>query len=166
MKLKTIALLAAILSIVAGTTGAEARRAGKSHQYAHRYASAERSYHAPRAHRTAQRTTYRQASTGSFFGGFRSASAGSHSAGPRPAKWCGWYMRTQLGGGAEYNIARNWKNYGRATSPQVGAVVVWPQHVGMITGRSSNGKWIVKSGNYSGGVREVPMSVSGASFRI
>ena len=51
-------------------------------------------------------------------------------------------MRTQLGGGAQYNIARNWKNYGRATSPQVGAVVVWPHHVGMITGRSSNGKWI------------------------
>ena len=75
-------------------------------------------------------------------------------------------MRTQLGGGAQYNIARNWKNYGRATSPQVGAVVVWPHHVGMITGRSSNGKWIVKSGNYSGGVREVPMSVPGASFRI
>jgi hypothetical protein len=195
MKMKTLAILAAILSIMAGTTDAEARRANKAHS-GHRTASTERATHretsgwgwfsgwdtastertprAPRAHRsaerssqrTAERSSYRAATTSSFFSGARTASVGGHDAGPRPAKWCGWYMRTQLGGGAEYNVAANWRNYGRPASPQVGAVVVWPHHVGMITGRSANGQWIVKSGNYSGGVREVPMSVAGAAIRM
>ena len=49
--------------------------------------------------------------------------------------------------------------------PRVGAVVVWPHHVGMITGRSANGMWIVKSGNDGNAVRERAMSVSGAVFR-
>ena len=30
----------------------------------------------------------------------------------RPGKWCGWWMRTQLGGGPEYNLARNWARRG------------------------------------------------------
>jgi hypothetical protein len=55
---------------------------------------------------------------------------------------------------------------GRPSGPQVGAVVVWPHHVGMITGRSSSGQWIVKSGNDGHAVRERPRSVSGAQFRI
>lgn len=88
------------------------------------------------------------------------------SIGPRPRKWCGWWLRTQFGGGPEYNLAANWKRYGRATSPQVGAVVVWPHHVGILTGRASNGMWIVKSGNDGGKVRERARSVSGATFRI
>ena len=75
-------------------------------------------------------------------------------------------MRTQLGGGAAYNVAWNWRNYGSPTSPQVGAVVVWRHHVGIITGRASNGRWIVKSGNDGGRVRERARSVSGAIFRI
>jgi hypothetical protein len=74
-------------------------------------------------------------------------------------------MRTQLGGGPEYNLAANWRNYGHSSGPQVGAVVVWPHHVGMITGRSANGQWIVKSGNDGNAVRERPMSVAGAVFR-
>lgn len=86
--------------------------------------------------------------------------------GGRPGKWCGWWMRTQLGGGPEYNLARNWKRYGRPSGPQVGAVVVWNHHVGIITGRASNGQWIVKSGNDGGRVRERARSVSGAVFRI
>ncbi len=87
--------------------------------------------------------------------------------GPRPGAWCGWYMRTQLGGGPEYNLAANWRRWGSHSSgPQVGAVVVWPHHVGMITGQASNGQWIVKSGNDSGRVRERARSVSGASFRV
>ena len=28
--------------------------------------------------------------------------------GPKPEKWCGYYMRSLLGGGPEYNLARNW----------------------------------------------------------
>jgi hypothetical protein len=87
--------------------------------------------------------------------------------GPRPGAWCGWYMRTQLGGGPDLNLAWNWSRWGsRASGPQVGAVVVWPHHVGMITGQASNGQWIVKSGNDSGRVRERARSVSGAVFRV
>ena len=37
--------------------------------------------------------------------------------------------------GLELNLARNWKNWGRPSGPQVGAVVVWSSHVGIITGR-------------------------------
>ena len=87
------------------------------------------------------------------------------SAGGRPRAWCGWWMRTQLGGGPEYNLAANWKRYGRPSGPHVGAVVVWPHHVGMITGRSASGQWIVKSGNDGNAVRERPRSVAGAVFR-
>jgi surface antigen len=90
----------------------------------------------------------------------------SSGVGPRPRQWCGWYMRTQLGGGPEFNLAANWRRYGSAGSPQVGAVVVWPHHVGIITGRASNGQWIVKSGNYSNRVHEGPRSISGATVRV
>jgi len=90
----------------------------------------------------------------------------SSGAGRRPGKWCGWWMRTQKGGGAHLNVAWNWSRWGSPTSPQVGAVVVWRHHVGMITGRASNGQWIVKSGNDGGRVRERARSVSGAVFRI
>lgn len=87
-------------------------------------------------------------------------------AGGRPRAWCGWWMRTQLGGGPEMNLAANWRRYGSASGPQVGAVVVWPHHVGIITGQASNGQWIVKSGNDGGAVRERVQSVRGASFRV
>jgi hypothetical protein len=85
--------------------------------------------------------------------------------GARPGRWCGWWMRSQLGGGPELNLARNWKNWGRPSGPRVGAVVVWSSHVGIITGRTANGQWIVKSGNDGGRVRERPRSVAGAVFR-
>lgn len=92
--------------------------------------------------------------------------AGRYSVGAKPARWCGWWMRTQLGGGPEYNLARNWANRGRPLNgPRVGAVVVWSHHVGMITGRTENGQWVVKSGNDDGRVRERPRSVAGAVFR-
>jgi hypothetical protein len=87
--------------------------------------------------------------------------------GPRPSQWCGWWMRTQLGGGPQYNRADSWMHWGsRASGPQVGAVVVWPHHVGIITGQTASGKWIVKSGNDGGAVRERARSVSGAVFRL
>lgn len=87
-------------------------------------------------------------------------------AGSRPSAWCGWYMRTRHGGGADYNLAWNWSRRGSALSgPQVGAIVVWPHHVGEITGQTSDGKWIVLSGNDSGQVKERARSVSGAVFR-
>jgi len=89
--------------------------------------------------------------------------------GGRPSAWCGWYARSLVGSdpGPEYNLARNWAHWGHAASPGVGVVVVWPHHVGMITGRSPDGQWIVKSGNDGrGAVRERPRSVAGAiAFR-
>ena len=86
--------------------------------------------------------------------------------GPRPGAWCGWYMRTRHGGSADYNLAWNWSRRGSALSgPQVGAIVVWSHHVGEITGQTSDGKWIVLSGNDSGQVKERARSVSGAIFR-
>jgi hypothetical protein len=92
--------------------------------------------------------------------------ASAQGLGGRPGKWCGWWMRTQFGGGAEYNLARNWAKRGSPTGPSVGAVVVWPHHVGYIVGKASNGQWIVKSGNDGGRVRERARSVAGAiAFR-
>jgi hypothetical protein len=87
------------------------------------------------------------------------------SIGGKPARWCGWWMRTQKGGGPELNLARNWARWGRPSRPQVGAVVVWSHHVGIITGRTASG-WIVKSGNDGGRVRERQRSVAGAVFRV
>lgn len=96
-----------------------------------------------------------------------SADSGSHrGVGARPRRWCGWWMRTQRGGGPEYNLAWNWSRWGRPTEPQVGAVVVWRHHVGEITGRTAKGQWIVRSGNDGGQVRERARSVAGAVFRI
>ncbi len=83
-----------------------------------------------------------------------------------PVSWCGWWMRTRRGGGPELNVAWNWSRWGRPSTPQVGAVVVWRHHVGEITGRAANGQWIVRSGNDGGRVRERPRSVAGAVFRI
>lgn len=97
----------------------------------------------------------------------RRTSSGRSAIGGRPSRWCGWWMRTQKGGGPEYNLAANWRRWGRHSSgPQVGAVVVWPHHVGMITGRTASGQWVVKSGNDGGRVRERARSVSGAVFRV
>lgn len=111
---------------------------------------------------SSRRQRYRQG----YRQGYRT-SARSSGLGSRPARWCGWWMRTQLGGGPEFNRAVHWKRWGRPTSgPQIGAVVVWPHHVGMITGRTASGQWIVKSGNDGGRVRERARSVSGAVFRV
>lgn len=92
--------------------------------------------------------------------------SGRYAAGPRPSRWCGWWMRTQRGGGPHLNVAWNWSKWGRPLSgPRVGAVVVWRHHVGEIVGRADNGKWIVRSGNDGGRVRTRARSVSGAVFR-
>jgi hypothetical protein len=95
--------------------------------------------------------------------GTRSAHSG---VGAKPARWCGWWMRTQKGGGPELNLASNWRHWGHPSGPRVGAVVVWSHHVGMITGRTADGHWIVKSGNDDGRVRERSRSVAGAVFRV
>jgi len=91
--------------------------------------------------------------------------SGTYHAGPKPRKWCGWWMRTQFGGGPEYNVAWNWSRRGVAASPHVGAVVVWRHHVGYIVGMNAKGQWLVKSGNDSNAVRIRPRSLKGAVIR-
>jgi hypothetical protein len=104
---------------------------------------------------------------------YRASSYGASSyrqarVGGRPAAWCGWYMRSQVGAdpGPQYNLARSWAHYGsNAGGPSVGAIVVWSHHVGKIGGQE-NGQWIVESGNDGHGVRVRPRSLAGAiAFR-
>jgi len=81
--------------------------------------------------------------------------------------WCGCYMRHVMGvADRAYNLASNWAHWGSPTFPHVGAVVVWPHHVGVITG-GGPGHWVVTSGNDGHAVRTRPRSLGGAiAFRI
>ncbi|MGH6672547.1 MAG: hypothetical protein ACRECV_11330 [Xanthobacteraceae bacterium] len=83
--------------------------------------------------------------------------------GPRPREWCGWEMRHLVGGdpGPSYNLARNWAHWGHSGPAGVGAIVVWPHHVGKIVGREG-GEWVVKSGNDGHTLRTRPRSIAGA----
>ena len=96
----------------------------------------------------------------------------SGGVGPRPRAWCGWWIQTGTGitsaiSHLNLNMAIEWARVGHATTPHVGAIVVWRHHVGKITGVASNGRFLVMSGN-SGGhrghrtVTEHPRSLSGA----
>jgi hypothetical protein len=89
--------------------------------------------------------------------------AASYGAGPRPSAWCGWEMRQLVGGdpGPSYNLARNWAHWGRSGPAGVGAVVVWPHHVGKIVGQE-NGQWIIESGNDGHALRSRARSIAGA----
>ena len=99
---------------------------------------------------------------------YERSSYGRARSGGRPAAWCGWYMRGQVGAdpGPQYNLARSWAHYGsNAGGPSVGAIVVWSHHVGKIVGQE-NGQWIVESGNDGHAVRARPRSLAGAiAFR-
>jgi hypothetical protein len=82
--------------------------------------------------------------------------------GGRPAAWCGWYMRKLLGvADPSYNLARNWAHWGHGGAPGVGAVVVWPHHVGKIVGQE-NGQWVIESGNDGHALRTRARSIAGA----
>ena len=140
MRVNLFAALLALLAF-AGATSAEARRC----------ISDKAGYQRTVSHRVHQKRRTHTA---------RSSVEG------RPRQWCGWWMRTQKGGGPDLNLAANWRRWGSPSGPQIGAVAVWPHHVGMITGRTTNGQWIIKSGNDGGAVRERARSVAGAVFRI
>lgn len=90
--------------------------------------------------------------------------------GPRPRAWCGWQMRQEVwrDPGPNFNRAIEWRKYGSsAGGPAVGVIVVWPHHVGKITGRDENGQWIVRSGNDGHAVRERPRSLKGViAYRL
>jgi hypothetical protein len=82
--------------------------------------------------------------------------------GPRPAAWCGWEMRRLVSSdpGPAYNLARNWARWGHAGPAGVGAVVVWPHHVGKIVGQLG-GMWVIESGNDGHRLRTRPRSITG-----
>ena len=171
--MKKIAVaLAALASLLATFATAEARPASaresgmnwESGLFGSSEARTSRRSREARTTRTSRNARSSRRSRGSE-GGLASLTGG-HNAGPRPAKWCGWWMRTQLGGGAHLNVAWNWRHYGSPASPQVGAVVVWRHHVGMIVGQAGNGRWLVKSGNWSHRVATVARSLGGAVVRI
>jgi hypothetical protein len=154
------AILFAVASIFVVTASATPSLARPYYQGGAESNSA--SGHQSRASRSAHRTArYRH-----HYASRGHSTRSHHAAGARPARWCGWWMRTQKGGGPELNLASNWRHWGRPSGPRVGAVVVWSHHVGMITGRTASGQWIVKSGNDGGRVRERPRSVAGAVFRV
>lgn len=173
MNMKLLTAAAAILVAAGSATAVQARPHDGDRSYA---SSSERGATSRRAHsRKAHSRTSRRHASRSRRGSYRHARryrggervASYHSGvGPRPGRWCGWYMRTRRGGGPEYNVAWNWRKYGSASGPQVGAVVVWRHHVGEITGRTADGRWIVRSGNDGGRVRERARSVAGAVFRV
>jgi hypothetical protein len=86
----------------------------------------------------------------------------------RPRAWCGTYLSKYLGmNNSRLARAREWAHVGyNAGGPGIGVVVVWPHHVGIITGRVPDGEWIVHSGNDGRAVRTRPRSVARAiAFR-
>ena len=87
--------------------------------------------------------------------------------------WCGNFARHNLVNsdpGSKFNLACNWRNWGRPASAQVGAMVIWcssgHRHVGKIVGPCEGNKCLVRSGNDGGAVRTRMRSVAGAVFRI
>ena len=90
-----------------------------------------------------------------------------HSAEARPGKWCGWWLRQELGvQDPRYNLARSWYKWGTPTQPTIGAVVVWSHHVGLIVGQNAKGQWLIRSGNDGGRVKTRVWNLKGAKFRI
>ena len=76
--------------------------------------------------------------------------------------WCGAYMRRVFGvSDPRLNLARNWAQWGRPGPAGIGAVVVWPHHVGKIVGQQ-NGEWIIESGNDGHALRTRSRSIAGA----
>ncbi len=96
---------------------------------------------------------------------FAWAAGATYHGGPggRPRAWCGWEMRQLVGSdpGPQFNLARNWARWGQPGPAGVGAVVVWPHHVGKIVGQE-NGMWLIQSGNDGGRVRTRPLPIRGA----
>ncbi len=154
MKKKLVSALFLCAGVIAfSQTDAQARPHHKRHYSSH-HASKAPGVHVRRAakkHRFARR-------------GRLSA---AHASGGRPARWCGWWLGRHLGqSDRRLWVARNWASVGSsAGGPGIGVVVVWRNHVGVITGRAGS-QWIVKSGNDGRAVRERPRNISNAiAFR-
>lgn len=81
---------------------------------------------------------------------------------PRPAAWCGWFLRQKKGiADRAYNLARNWARLGTpAPGPAPGVVAVWRHHVGEVRDVRP-GQILLLSGNDGHAVRERWRSVRG-----
>jgi len=138
-----------------------------AHRHHHAAHAAPRHHHV--AHAGYRHSGYRHYRHARRYVSYRRYAAGPvRGHGGRPGAWCGWYARSMVGHdpGPGFNLARNWARWGRPSGPGVGVMVVWAHHVGMITGRTPDGHWIVKSGNDGHAVRERPRSLAGAiAFR-
>jgi len=171
MKLGTLTM-----AIAAACVLAQAAEARPYHHYRHAYRHyAQRHEYRHSARRYGYARRYPVEADGGYTGGAysqrwsqqpsgyglrRTAYRGGY--GPRPAAWCGWYMRQLLGvANPAFNLARNWAHWGRPGAPGVGAVVVWAHHVGKIVGREG-GEWVIQSGNDGHAVRTRPRSIAGA----
>jgi hypothetical protein len=88
----------------------------------------------------------------------------------RPKAWCGFYARHNLvthDPGIAYNLASNWRHYGRPSPvPCLNCMVVFNHHVGKIVGPCHGYNCVITSGNDGGAVRTRERSVAGAEFRI
>ena len=76
--------------------------------------------------------------------------------GPRPAEWCGWWMRQHLGGhfGSKFNVARNWLNVGRSLpGPRPGALGIKAHHVFQVVQVVNPEQVLAISGNDHNAVR-------------
>jgi hypothetical protein len=152
MKLTTLAM--AVVATMAFGHAAEARTHHRLHVYRHvaRRHTVARHHWAWRFRRRRFEETQYAFSGGEGHGGY----------GPRPREWCGWEMRHLVGGdpGPSFNLARNWAHWGHAGPAGVGAVVVWPHHVGKIVGKDG-GEWVVESGNDGNALRTRARSIAG-----
>ena len=169
--MKVTPMIAAFAATVAFAHAAQARthqhfghHDAARHRFARRHAmrNAARTERGWRWQRDAYATEdeYQFSNWGSSAGAEQSAY--HHRLGGRPAAWCGWEMRQLVGRdpGPAFNLARNWARWGQAGPAGIGAVVVWPHHVGKIVGRQ-NGKWIIESGNDGHRLRTRPRSIAG-----
>jgi hypothetical protein len=156
-------VVTAIALLLVFATGAEAR----THHHYYRHYSGHHYRHNAHGYGYPN-DAFAYGYSGNEHAGYVHSSYEHARSGGRPAAWCGWYMRSQVGAdpGPEYNLARSWAHYGsNAGGPSVGTIVVWRHHVGKIVGQE-NGQWIVESGNDGHAVRARPRSLAGAiAFR-
>jgi hypothetical protein len=159
MKLTTLS--AAVAAVVMFAHSAEARenyrhharhREAREHHFVHRDLTT-----GPYGYASQQEYSY----PGQQFASSEPNRLGA-SLGGRPAAWCGWEMRQLVSSdpGPAFNLARNWAHWGQSGPVGVGAVVVWPHHVGKIVGQQ-DGQWVVQSGNDGHAVRTRPRSLAG-----
>jgi hypothetical protein len=161
MKKKLVPALLLFASTIALSPAVAQARGYHHHGSRH----AVRTAHAHGHHVAAVRNRHRHVRHASRFGR-RDGSVAVVNTG-RPRAWCGWWLSSHLGlNDRKLWLASNWASVGHsAGGPEVGVVVVWRHHVGIITGRSGNG-WVIKSGNDGHAVRERVRSIAGAiAFR-